>query len=827
MAVTHVGSDQNDRTTGTTALSLTLPTHQTDDLGIICMYNDQDLGVHSITVASGWTNLADNLTSLGRDMHTSVWYKFFTSASETNPSCNSTANEELSCVVHVFRGVDTVYDIKYSYINDDNLQDTPTGETVTPADVTSDFDNAGAVQFLCMSHDDVVTANTPTGYTLGETIVGGTKDYRQITAAYDLDVGTAGAKSYVKFIHDLNNQVCEYHMYHIILEEAQPIHITDVDTDEKIATDQENVVATGDGFESTQGTGLLELVENSDYTGTKVTQTIDSWSDTSIQFDVVQGGLSEGVVYAFVTNDSGDRTSGLPVTLGFGPYDPTIGMDEGPDVYWTMNNTYNDTGLSSGNHPFNNIQGGTPDFEATPITRTNTHSFRLNSRTDYSEPPDSIWMNITNQHERRRLGGWIQLQSDQLLPGCVFEEGGGVNNIYFVIGYGSILMANIEDDGDFAIQAYADFPLTLGRPYHIMCAFDGSNDGNEFYLLIDGVKQTVTSGNPPAKTNQVTHGGNPTFGDSQQNLQTGGQDINYAAVDDCLFAHWGSWSKVGQGIPSDTEIRQLLFENGALASGSLDADTQANMQTQLENNHDSKTHADWPLSLEIPAPSSGGPDLELTATDQVFPDEISIHIRWLGTGTLTWRNSGTSNASVTHRPGNGTVTFIETAPVTVIVQNIEDSSNVENARAFLIADTGGPLPAEESVTITRSGSTATVTHTAHGMLTGQSIWIQGANQNEYNGLHTITVTGANSYTYTVSGTPTTPATGTITSTAVILNALTSASGLAESEIDYTSNQPVTGWIRRGTSTIRYKTQAVAGTITSAGFAATVFMIPDE
>lgn len=63
--------------------------------------------------------------------------------------------------------------------------------------------------------------------------------------------------------------------------------------------------------------------------------------------------------------------------------------------------------------------------------------------------------------------------------------------------------------------------------------------------------------------------------------------------------------------------------------------------------------------------------------------------------------------------------------------------------------------------ITRSGSTATATTpTAHGM-SNRQIAIFGADQAAYNGLVNITVTGANTFTYAVVGTPATPATGTI------------------------------------------------------------------
>lgn len=68
-----------------------------------------------------------------------------------------------------------------------------------------------------------------------------------------------------------------------------------------------------------------------------------------------------------------------------------------------------------------------------------------------------------------------------------------------------------------------------------------------------------------------------------------------------------------------------------------------------------------------------------------------------------------------------------------------------------------------SATIARTSNTATVTCTAHGLAVGNICRINGADQLAYNGHHRVaTVTNANEFTYTVYGTPTDPATGTIT-----------------------------------------------------------------
>jgi len=69
---------------------------------------------------------------------------------------------------------------------------------------------------------------------------------------------------------------------------------------------------------------------------------------------------------------------------------------------------------------------------------------------------------------------------------------------------------------------------------------------------------------------------------------------------------------------------------------------------------------------------------------------------------------------------------------------------------------------QRSVTIAASGTTATVTSVLpHGFLNGEEILITGAAEAGYNGIHTITLTGAKAFTYTVSAGLSSPATGTI------------------------------------------------------------------
>jgi uncharacterized phage protein gp47/JayE len=65
--------------------------------------------------------------------------------------------------------------------------------------------------------------------------------------------------------------------------------------------------------------------------------------------------------------------------------------------------------------------------------------------------------------------------------------------------------------------------------------------------------------------------------------------------------------------------------------------------------------------------------------------------------------------------------------------------------------------------LTRSGSTVTATAASnHNLATGMTVTISGAAQTDYNGSHVIVVTSLTQFTYSISTTPITPATGTIT-----------------------------------------------------------------
>lgn len=183
------------------------------------------------------------------------------------------------------------------------------------------------------------------------------------------------------------------------------------------------------------------------------------------------------------------------------------------------------------------------------------------------------------------------------------------------------------------------------------------------------------------------------------------------------------------------------------------------------------------------------------------------------TGTITFVNGATIDGAYTDT--NGTVRLVNVSAM------VTDTSTNPIGSANCLVYQQTP---EAITSITRSGSVATVTKTSHNLNVGDYFIVRGANEIEYNRLHQVTnVIDANSFEYNVSGTPSTPATGTITLQIVYLNGLTNASGYISNVVNYISDQPVVAIIRKSL----YKNASLNATLTTIGAEIQASLISDQ
>ena len=153
---------------------------------------------------------------------------------------------------------------------------------------------------------------------------------------------------------------------------------------------------------------------------------------------------------------------------------------------------------------------------------------------------------------------------------------------------------------------------------------------------------------------------------------------------------------------------------------------------------------------------------------------------------------------MTFDPAPGDTVTIVVDPVTTQI-TVKDSDDVAIATAQVLVeaqDGTDDLPFEETVTITSVTTTASVSHTAHGMINGDKVTIRWAAETEYNGIFVISNVTTNAYDYTMladpPGSTATIASGraAITATGVVVAGATNGSGIVSASRTFTVDQAV-------------------------------------
>ena len=190
--------------------------------------------------------------------------------------------------------------------------------------------------------------------------------------------------------------------------------------------------------------------------------------------------------------------------------------------------------------------------------------------------------------------------------------------------------------------------------------------------------------------------------------------------------------------------------------------------------------------------------------------------------------SNPNNAKINNSASGSTTILAISVTLKVTVKDIDTGLVMQGARVLVWVADDTNFAYQDSVTITSSGTTATVSHTAHGMTGGDNVIISGASPDTYNGAYTITYISVDSYSYTMGASATSPATGTITSTQALINTTTDEFGVASDSRNYpVADQPILGWVRKATTGTLYKQQPINETMDYvAGLSITVQLISD-
>jgi len=287
----------------------------------------------------------------------------------------------------------------------------------------------------------------------------------------------------------------------------------------------------------------------------------------------------------------------------------------------------------------------------------------------------------------------------------------------------------------------------------------------------------------------------------------------------CNLVTQGGSSITSSTFSNSTAATSLLASDMTLVTGNSFVSDGSNHAVELTSIGGGSI--DWDNQLTGYVAGTAASPVTATSTGN---EAIYVNV---ASGTLTI--NVTAGASVPSIRSAGAIVNVVAGAVTYKI-TVQDTAGtvIQDARVFFPVAAGGSLFFQASVTIARIGTLATVTHTNHGLSNGDKIVIRGVDQSEYYGIHTVSNVTTNTYDYIVSGSPTTPATGTITSTYVLISALTDVLGVVQGSKTFATNQPIGGNVRKSSASPYYKTGAIVGSINKdTGLDLTITLLSDE
>ena len=277
--------------------------------------------------------------------------------------------------------------------------------------------------------------------------------------------------------------------------------------------------------------------------------------------------------------------------------------------------------------------------------------------------------------------------------------------------------------------------------------------------------------------------------------------------------------RCGQITANDAKFAGTNFDSSSAAidTSALVWDVATDPSTDLSGCSFTKgENAHHAIEFGTTSPTS------MTLTNVIFSgfngsnaqNDSAIHIkRTEGEVTLTI----TGGTSPSYKTAGATVTIVTSSRTVKAIVQTADGTKIQSARVLLkvSADASGGFPYDDTVTITNSSTTATVSHTSHGMLTNDKVVISGASLTANNGVFIITKLSDNSYTYTMLSSPGSNPIGTIKASFVFLEGATDSNGELSMSRAIGAAQAVTGWARKSSGAPYYKQGPVSGIISTS------------
>lgn len=324
-------------------------------------------------------------------------------------------------------------------------------------------------------------------------------------------------------------------------------------------------------------------------------------------------------------------------------------------------------------------------FTGSQICEDTTNSYVTNSTADTVRLPAIATINSVAQ-TRKAVCGWFMTTAIQTPPRIIYGEGTSTTNFQFVCAYGNNSMFEVTEPTNFNIQVFGPV-LVPNRVYHLCGIFEGSGFANEAKFFVDGVEQTlaVPSNRKPG-TADINSRGIGSFGNPPTGEGIGKQSLTITAPINGQYSQWAMFDGAN-AVLTDIEIREELFEKGALPVNTITAGTQSIIQAELTLDESNVNGINTPNDIRIEQVTGDG-NLQVNLINRTFDPLSSIHIQYMGTGILTIINTGTSNGSKGSTPNGGTIIFKSQVDVSVTAKDASTGVAVVGARVYLLDSSG-------------------------------------------------------------------------------------------------------------------------------------------
>ena len=333
-------------------------------------------------------------------------------------------------------------------------------------------------------------------------------------------------------------------------------------------------------------------------------------------------------------------------------------------------------------------------FIANPVCEGVTNSLRTDTIPGYTNASDEIGAQIANTADintaadifrRRCVFVWVR-PNELDTSTCIFEQGGGTNNLAILTGLGGVFTAQAADSGQQFLIASAREKTQVNRAYLVALVWEHNTvhagAGNRVAVYVNGVLGEVFEG---AGATDVfpSHGGNITLGNTEGNLQS----YNSSSILSVARRKWlnmlgmiNDSANFTIDATAATTLREI-FERTVLAETVIAADTVANQQAALTA-LDGTNYGDVNCAIRI-YQATDATDYTLTLSDVTFTENINldnIFIQYVGPNTLTIQLTTTIDPLYTSvpaevettaaiNPGGGTLVILpppNTLTVTVV-----------------------------------------------------------------------------------------------------------------------------------------------------------------